>query len=127
VSERYGDQPVKILLMNEYGGGMPLWDDGCQTDGDELGLSDELRADLQAFSTRWESSISPDVFDDRWDGNWLMSRVTSAKYTLKRLINPGAGRAAVAEDAAMRRIGEALRDRLQAELGDGYVVTFRHY
>src|SRR5689334_13415525 len=113
--------------MNEYGGGMPLWDDEGQTDGDELGLSEALRADLQAFSARWESSIPAEVFDDRWDGNPLMSRLTDARHAVHRLTHPGARRGAVAEDAEMRRIGEQLRDRVQHELGSGYRVTYHHY
>ena len=121
------DEPTKLVLMNEYGGGMPLWDDEGQTDGDELGLSDSLRADLQAFSTRWQSMIPDEVSDDRWDGNWVMSRVTSRRYALRRLLHPGARRARVAEDVEMRRIGEALRDRLQDELGSSHLVTYRHF
>jgi len=117
----------EIRLMNEYGGGMPLWDDEGQTDGDELGLSDALRADILAFSKRWESSISPEVFDDRWDGNPLMSRLTSARYAMQRLLHPGARRAALVERDDMRRLGEQLRDRLQHELGDGYQVTYHHF
>ena len=112
--------------MNEYGGGIPLWESGEQTDGDELGLSDALRADLQAFSDRWQSSIPSEVTDDRWDDNRLMSRLVSARYALRRLLEPSARRAAATEDAEMRVLGQVLRDRIQQELGSDYNVVYRH-
>lgn len=126
MNENADGRPIEIRLMNEYGGGIPLWESGEQTDGDELGLSDALRADLQAFSDRWQSSIPSEVTDDRWDDNRLMSRLVSARYALRRLLEPSARRAAATEDAEMRVLGQVLRDRIQQELGSDYNVVYRH-
>lgn len=125
-SERADGRPIEIRLMNEYGGGMPLWDDEGQTDGDGLQLSDALRAELLAFSDRWQASIPREVTDDRWDGNPFMSRLVSARYALQRLLHPAERRAAAKEDAQMRKLGQILRDRMQHELGSDYHVTYRH-
>lgn len=126
VSENAEGGPIEIRLMNEYGGGMPLWDDEGPTDGEELHLSDSLRADLLAFSDRWQASISPEVTDDRWDGDPFMSRVVSARYRLQRALRPGARREAAEEDAQMRKLGRALRERMQEELGTDFRVTYHH-
>ena len=95
-------------------------------DDDELELSDSLRSDLQSFAIRWEASIPGEIFDDRWDGNRLMSRLVAAKYALRRLASLSRRRAEAAECAEMSRIGEELRIRLELELGDAYRVTYRH-
>ncbi len=110
--------------MNEYGATMPLWGPEGHTDGEELDLSDELRADLEAFAERWDAWIPREVTDDRWDGVPVMSTLVRLKYATHRLLHPGEQRAAAAEDAAMRVLGEELRDRLQDELGPGYRVTY---
>lgn len=130
MSERSDGGPIEIRLMNEYSVEMPLWDDEGLMADDELDLSDALRADLMSFARRWADSIPSDVFDDRWEGDTIMSSIMSsimsARYALPRLLNPFARRRAVAEDLKMRRLGAELRDRLQLELGSGYRVTYRH-
>ncbi|MEO6472465.1 MAG: hypothetical protein ABIR57_10995 [Aeromicrobium sp.] len=126
MSERAGGGPIEIRLMNEYGARMPLWDDEGQTDGEELELSDALRADLQSFANRWEASVPDDVTDDRWDGVPVMSSLVSARYSLQRMLNPTAHRDPAAEDAEMLVLGEGLRSRLEHELGHNYRVTYRH-
>lgn len=117
---------MKVRLMNEYSVTLPLWDDEGLMDGDELELSDALRADLESFASRWEASISDEAFDDRWDGVPVMRWLVSARHSLQRMLNPAAQRDAAAEDTAMRILGEELRDRLQQELGSGYRVIYRH-
>lgn len=126
MSERAEDERINIRLMNEYGAEIPLWTDEGLTDGEELGLSDALLSDLASFANRWEASISPEVFDDRWDGVPIMSSLVIARYSLHRLFHPAERREAKAEDAEMRRLGEDLRSRLEHELGSRYCVTYQH-
>lgn len=126
MSERAGGGPIEIRLMNEYSVGMPLWDSEGLMDGDELELSDALRADLESFADRWQALVPDEVADDRWDGIPVMSSLVSARYSLQRILNPAAQRDAAAEDAEMRVLGEELRGRLQRELGSDYRVTYRH-
>jgi hypothetical protein len=121
--------PLNIRLMNEYGYGPPLWPDVLDdVDPEDLfdGLSKSLQADLMAFVNRWDANVSPEVYDDRWDGVPVMMQLVAARYALGRLLHPGRERAAVVEDQEMRRIGEELRVRLQQELGPGYRVTYVH-
>jgi hypothetical protein len=120
------DDRIHIRLMNEYGGGLPLWPDDLDTDVDDLDLSDSLRADLEAFVERWDASIPPEVYDDRWDGVPVMQSLVRMRYALGRLLHPARERAAVVEDEQMRRIGADLRDRLEHELGPRYRVTYVH-
>lgn len=119
------DEPVEIVLMNEYGG-QTLWDDEGGMDPDKLALSDDLRADLEAFADRWDANVPAEVYDDRWDGVPVMMQLVDLKYALRRKLNPAARRRAEIEDAEMRVLGEQLRVRLQDELGDGYRVTYAH-
>ena len=125
MDEREAGTPVHLRLMNEYSVDMPLWDDTGHVGDDGLDLSDELRADLAAFAERWEAAVPDEVFDDRWDGVPVMARLVSARYAVRRLLDPAGRRRAVAEDAAMARLGEQLRARLADELGPAYVVTYR--
>ncbi|MCL3818353.1 hypothetical protein [Aeromicrobium wangtongii] len=120
------DDRIHIRLMNEYGGGLPLWPDDIDFDVDELHLSDSLTSDLEAFAARWDASISPEVYDDRWDGVPVMQSLVRARYALGRLLHPSRERAAAAEHDEMRRIGAELRDRLEQELGPAYRVTYVH-
>ncbi|MCL8249766.1 hypothetical protein AERO_00075 [Aeromicrobium fastidiosum] len=113
---------IHIRVMNEYGGGLPLWPD----DVDDLDLSDGLRADLMAFADRWDAAIDPEVTDDRWDGVPVMQTLVGAKYSLGRLLHPARERSAEAEHEDMRRTGEALAVRVQDELGPAYRVTYVH-
>lgn len=126
MSESAGNERNEIRLMNEYTVTMPLRDDEGQTDDEELGLSEALRSDLASFASRWESSIPPDVYDDRFDHLPVVRSLVDAGRTLRRLLKPAQRRAVKAEYAEMRRLGEGLRDRLQNELGDGYRVTYQH-
>jgi hypothetical protein len=126
MSKRAGDSRVHIRLMNEHGGGLPLWPDDVDLDVEELDLSEPLRSDLLAFSDRWNAAIDPEVTDDRWDGVPVMQSLVSARYSLSRLIHPGRQRAVSAEFEEMRRIGEHLRSRLEQELGSEYRVTYHH-
>ena len=121
-----GEGPIDIRLMNEYGVEMPLWGVDGLMDGDELELSDGLRADLESFADRWEASISPEVSDDRWDDVPVMRSLVRARYSLQSRLNPSAQRDAANEDAEMLALGEELRSRLQEELGSDYRVTYRH-
>jgi hypothetical protein len=120
------DNRVHIRLMNEYGGGLPLWPDDPDFDTDELEISNQLRSDLLAFSDRWNESVDPEVTDDRWDGVAVMQQLVRVRYALDRLAHPARQRARAAEYKEMRRIGEALRARLEAELGPTYRVTYLH-
>lgn len=120
------DDRIHIRLMNEYGGGLPLWPEDIDTDVEDLHLSDSLLSDLEAFVERWDASISPEVYDDRWDGVPIMQSLVGARYALGRLLHPSRERAAVAENEEMRRIGEGLRTRLEHELGPAYRVTYVH-
>lgn len=120
------DDLIHIRLMNEYGGGLPLWPEDIDEDVDDLRLGDDLRAELMAFADRWDRSIPPEVYDDRWDGVPGMQQLVAAKYRADRLLHPARGRAAAQEDEDMRRIGEALAIRVQDELGPRYRVTYVH-
>lgn len=118
--------PIHIRLMNEYGCDIPLWPDDMDTDVDELVLSESLRSDLVAFAARWDAAISPEVYDDRWDGVPIMRSLVSARYALIRRLHPARKRAAQAEHEEMCRLGEDLRARVEDELGPGYRVTYVH-
>lgn len=121
------ERMVGLRLMNDYCVDLPLWlDHDADDDLDEehLGLSDGLVADLRAFAARWEANISPEVSDDRWDNNRVMRRVTQAKYAFGRLVHPARERAVAEEWVEIRRVGEALRDRLEDELGPRFRVTY---
>lgn len=96
--------------MGELGGGECLWGPEGLTDGEDYGLSAGLRRDLAAFGERWEANVTRSVTDDRRGG----SR------------RPRAGRVARAEDDELRRLGERLAQRVQAEVGPDYVVTYQH-
>lgn len=117
---------IELRLMNDYGAEIPLWGDNGQTDGYELDLSDTLRSDLAVFASRWEASIPAEVYDDRWDGVPVVRSLVAVRHSLRRLVNPAGRRSERAEDAEMRRLGEALRGRLQDELGSRYNVTYQH-
>ena len=117
---------IHIRVMNEFGGGLPLWPEDIDDDVDELDLSEDLRADLMTFADRWDAAIDPEVADDRWDGIPVMQNLVSAKYALGRLLHPARERAAKAEHEDMRRTGEALAMRVQDELGPAYRVTYVH-
>lgn len=120
------DELIRIRVMNEYGGGLPLWPGDIDDDIDDLNLSDALRADLMAFVDRWDAAISPEVYDDRWDGVPVMQQLVSAKHALGRLLHPGRERAAETEHEEMRLIGEDLAVSVQRELGPAYRVTYVH-
>lgn len=120
------DGRIHICLMNEYGGGLPLWPENIDTEIDDLVLSGSLIADLETFVTRWNAAIPPEVSDDRWDGVPIMQSLVAARYALGQLLHPARERAAEAESEEMRRIGEDLRIRLERELGPGYRVTYVH-
>lgn len=126
MTKELGFDPMGVRLMNDYGAELPLWLDDPDLDGDDLDLSDELRADLMAFAERWEAGIDPEVFDDRWDGVFVMQSLVSAKYMLNRLVHPARQRAARADAKDMRRVGEALAVRVQDELGPAYRVRYQH-
>ena len=116
-------EPRQIRVMGEHGGGECLWGDEGLTDGEEYGLSAELRRDLAAFGDRWEANVSPEVTDDRWYGVPVMSQLVSLKYAVLDR-RPSVRRAARAESAAMRALGESLAARVQAEVGPAYRVTY---
>ena len=120
------DDRIHIRLMNEHGGGLPLWPDDIDEDADDLVLSGSLRAELLAFSDRWNASIPAEVTDDRWDGVPIMQQLVAARYALARRLNPARQRADEAEDREMRQTGEVLRLRLEQELGPRYRVTYQH-
>jgi hypothetical protein len=126
MDERAGDERPTIRLMNEYSVTIPLWDDEGQTDGNELGLSDALRADLTSFARRWEATIPVETFDDRFDDVPVTRSVIDAWRLLRRIANPAGRRAARAEDVELRSLGEDLRGRLEHELGGRYRVIYQH-
>ena len=115
-----------IRVMNEYGGGLPLWPDDIDTEVDDLDLSAGLRADLMAFADRWEAAVPAEVYEDRWVGVPVMESLVRAKYAVGRRLHPARERAARDEDEQMRRTGESLAVRLQQELGAGFDVTYVH-
>ncbi|MFC5676584.1 hypothetical protein [Aeromicrobium endophyticum] len=117
---------IGIRVMNEYGGGLPLWPDDVDTDVEALDLSAGLRTDLMAFADRWDAAIPPEVYDDRWDGVPVMQLLVRAKYALGRRLHPARERAVKAEDEAIRRTGESLAVRVQQELGPGFDVAYVH-
>lgn len=117
---------VHVRLMNEYGGGLPLWPDDPDVDADQLGLTADLASDLISFSDRWDGATDPEVTDDRWDGVPVMQQLVSVRYALGRLLHAATRRAAAVEDEEMRRIGESLRARVEQELGPRYRVTYQH-
>jgi len=123
---RRSDDLIHIRVMNEYGGGLPLWPDDIDDDVDDLDLGDDLRADLMAFADRWEAGIDPEVYDDRWTGVPVMQDLVRVRYALSRRLHPARERAAEAEHEDMRRIGEALAVRVQDELGPAYRVRYVH-
>ena len=125
MNERAEDRPT-IRLMNEYFVTMPLWDDEGQTDGEDLGLSDALRADLESFASRWNAAIPHEVFDDRFEHLRVVGTVVDMWRALRRLADPAGRRAAATEDAELRRLGEELRARLEDELDGRYRVVYRH-
>lgn len=123
--------PIEIDLMNEYGGGMPLWD---RTDREDLDdewwselLSRDLQTDLQAFADRWQAAVPDEISDDRFDHLPLVPLVVDAARAVRRLFRPAERRALAVELSALRAQGEELRDRLQAELGDEYRVSYVHW
>jgi hypothetical protein len=120
------DDLIYIRVMNEYGGGLPLWPDDIDDDVNDLDLSEDLRADLMTFAERWDAAIDPEVTDDRWDGVPVMQTLVRAKYSMGRLLHPARERAADAEYEDMRRTGEALAVRVQDELGSAYRVRYVH-
>jgi hypothetical protein len=120
------DDLIYIRVMNEYGGGLPLWPDDIDDDVNDLDLSEDLRADLMTFAERWDAAIDPEVTDDRWDGVPVMQTLVRAKYSMGRLLHPARERAAEAEYEDMRRTGEALAVRVQDELGSAYRVRYVH-
>lgn len=126
MSERADDDVIELRLMNEYSVSVPLWDDYGHCGEEGLDLSPALLAELRAFAERWESSVSPEVYDDRWDGVPVMQKLVSARYAWRRLIRPSQRRAAAREDEAMRELGAVLRDHVQRELGPRYRVTYLH-
>lgn len=117
---------IHIRVMNEYGGGLPLWPEDIDVDIDDLHLNEDLRSVLMAFADRWEAAIDPEVADDRWTGVPVMQTLVSVKYSLGRLLHPARERASEAEHEDMRRTGEALAVRVQDELGPAYRVTYVH-
>ena len=119
-------RPIRIKLMNDYGAEIPLWDEEGHTDGQELGLSESLVGDLAAFAERWEAAVPAEVYDDRYDGDPVKSRLVRMRYGLKRLVNPAERQARIAEHMTMAELGEGLRSRLQTELGPDYRVTYHH-
>ena len=68
MTEDVAGERRQIRLMMDCGVTMPLWGDDHFGDDEGLDLSDALRHDLQAFADRWEASIPPETFEDRWDG-----------------------------------------------------------
>lgn len=52
MSKHVGDSRIHIRLMNEYGGGLPLWPDDLDLDVGELDVSEPLRSDLLGFADR---------------------------------------------------------------------------
>ena len=122
---KQGREPREIRVMGEHGGGECLWGPEGLTDGEQLGLSAGLRRDLVAFGDRWEANVPRSVTDDRWDGVPVMSRLVSLKYAVLDR-RPSVRRAAKAESAAMRALGESLAARVQAEVGPEFVVTYQH-
>lgn len=119
------DEPIDITVAGEHGGEECLWGDEGHTDGEELGLSAELRADLAAFGDRWERNVHPATWDDTWDHSFVMSTLVDLKWALHDA-RPSVWRERRREDREMRRIGEELAARVQAELGPRYRVTYRH-
>ena len=117
---------VGLRVMNEYGGGLPLWPDDVDTDVDELDLTAGLRADLMDFAVRWDAAVPPEIYDDRWDGVPVMQSLVSAKYALGRRLHPARERAAARENEEMRLLGESLAVRVQQELGPRFEVTYVH-
>jgi hypothetical protein len=126
VETNSSDDLIYIRVMNEYGGGLPLWPDDIDDDVNDLDLSEDLRADLMTFAERWDAAIDPEVTDDRWDGVPVMQTLVRAKYSMGRLLHPARERAAEAEYEDMRRTGEALAVRVQDELGSAYRVRYVH-
>lgn len=128
VSSPTEGQPIEIRLMNEYGGGMPLWDVADLDDEwwSEL-LTGELESDLEKFADRWSATVPDEIFDDRFDHLPVVPRVIDAARAVRRLLRPAERRALAVEMTALRAQGEELRNRLQAELGDGYRVTYVHW
>lgn len=126
MTKKLGLDPMGVRVMNDYGIDLPLWLDDPDLDGDDLDLSDGLRADLMAFAERWEAGIDPEVFDDRWAGVPVMDTLVGVRYSLGRLLHPARQRAARAEAKDMRRVGEALAVRVQDELGPAYRVRYQH-
>lgn len=120
------DGRIHIVLANEYGYGVPLWPDDIDTDVEDLGLSNSLLADLEAFGDRWNAAVPREIFDDRWDGVPIMRSLVSARYAIGRFLHPAQERAADAEREEIIRIGEELRVRLERELGPAYRVTYVH-
>ena len=62
------DDLVHIRVMNEYGGGLPLWPEDIDVEVDDLLAERVLTADLMTFGERWDAAIDPEVTDDRWTG-----------------------------------------------------------
>lgn len=114
-----------IRLMMDYGVTMPLWGDDHFADDEGLGLSEALRSDLEAFAERWEASIPPRAFDDRWDNAPAIRTVVNLCRDIRWFLDRDGRRAAEREDEAIRAEGEDLRRRLQAELGDQFDVTYQ--
>jgi hypothetical protein len=119
------DESMEIRVMWDYGAGECLWGDGGLTDGEEYGLSDQLRRDLQAFGDRCEDNVSPEVYDDRWDGVPFMQTWVRLRYALSDA-RTGAGRERARESDALRDVGEELARRVQAEVGPAYRVWYQH-
>ncbi|TCI98837.1 hypothetical protein [Aeromicrobium sp. IC_218] len=121
------EDPIEVRVMNDYGVEFPLWGHGGigPEDPDEVGLSPQLTADLEALAARWEAHLGPGGSDDRFD----RFPVLPALVDRWRRRRASADRAAAvqrweAEAAAIKGLGEHLARRVQDELGPRYAVTY---
>jgi hypothetical protein len=92
--------PQQLRLAGDYAAESPLWSsvDGRMVDLEELPIGNETRSLLAAWARRWEQLAAPGVLTDEPEP----------------------------DDAARERLmaeAEALRERLQAELGPPWSVT----
>ena len=118
----------RIELVNEYGVDFPVWDDEeGLLDPDDLDLTPALVADLRQFAALWQAGIPAEVYDDRFDGVPVLDALVRARHRLMRRLDPSRRPPPEASDEAMRARGKELAARLQAELGDGVVVTYHHF
>jgi hypothetical protein len=92
--------PQLLRLAGDYAAESPLWSsvDGRMVNLEELPICDETRSLLAAWALRWEELAAPGVLTDEPEPD-------------------AAARERLTADA------EALRERLQAELGPPWSVT----